>query len=334
MASVGTSSRVSNLPFAESPADLRGSRIMRPTLTCLLLATLGLTPALGIINTTVPLGNTVAPTGTAGEPTDPGFDYVGRVNGSTGVYLGNGWVLTANHVGAGTFFLDGSSYAFNGVDSHQIGGADLRLFRLSSDPGLPLLKIATSNPSIGDEVVMIGSGRSPTSASTTTWFVDTDPATWVWSTSDFPEADAVAAGYVTGAPGTKRWGTNLVEGIGTISYSGYTGMSAFSTDFDQTGGTAFEAHAVTNDSGSGVFIQNGSDWELAGTIVVVTTFPGQPGGAANAIFGNLTYAVNLAAYATEINSYVPEPRSTGWFLGAVAFSTVLRRRYGRGQRRS
>lgn len=87
---------------------------MRPTLTCLLLANLSLTPTMGIINTTVPLGNTVAPTGTAGEPTDPGFDHVGRVNGSTGVYLGNGWV-------------------------------------------------------------MIGSGRSPTSASTTTWFVDTDP---------------------------------------------------------------------------------------------------------------------------------------------------------------
>ena len=86
------------------------------------LTLLVLHPASAIINSTVPFGNTSAPTGMGAEPSDPGFGYVGKLNGSTGVYLGYGWVLTANHVGAGTFALDGTNYSYNGVDSHQIGG--------------------------------------------------------------------------------------------------------------------------------------------------------------------------------------------------------------------
>ena len=42
----------------------------------------------------------------------PYWNNVGRIDNSTGVYLGNGYVLTAAHVGAGTFALhDGSSYS-------------------------------------------------------------------------------------------------------------------------------------------------------------------------------------------------------------------------------
>src|ERR1700734_1830127 len=48
-----------------------------------------------------------------------GWDYVGTVNDASGVYLGNGWVLTAGHVGAGTFVLGSGpaagTYYYDGV---------------------------------------------------------------------------------------------------------------------------------------------------------------------------------------------------------------------------
>lgn len=40
-----------------------------------------------------------------------GWDYVGTINGASGVYLGNGWVITASHVGASTFTLGATSYS-------------------------------------------------------------------------------------------------------------------------------------------------------------------------------------------------------------------------------
>src|SRR5262245_61196421 len=39
-----------------------------------------------------------------------GFEHVGKIRQTTGVYLGGGWVLTAGHVGAGELSLDGSKY--------------------------------------------------------------------------------------------------------------------------------------------------------------------------------------------------------------------------------
>ena len=50
-------------------------------------------------------GNTTAPSD------DPGFDNVGSVNGLSGVYLGNGWVLTAGHVGSGPMVFGGVTYS-------------------------------------------------------------------------------------------------------------------------------------------------------------------------------------------------------------------------------
>jgi hypothetical protein len=266
---------------------------------------------------TVPLGNTTAPTGVGDQPTDPGFDYVGKVNGSTGVYIGNGWVLTANHVGAGTFNLDGTNYSYNGSDSYQIGGADLRLFKLSTNPMLAPLTIATTSPSLGADVVMIGAGRSPSSDSTTTWYVDVDTDPWIWNTSSFSGFDYLADGYTTTSTRTKRWGTNVVDSV----TSGY-----IITDFDQTGGTAYESQGVLNDSGSGLFIDNGSGWELAGTIVSVWNYPNQPDGNWSALFGNLTYALDLSAYAAEINSIVPEPSTSTLLTGLFSLLIINMRR--------
>ena len=278
-----------------------------------------------VVNIVLPSGNTSAPTGLSGQPSDPGFANVGQVNGSTGVYLSGGWVLTANHVGAGTFISSGQSFDYNGVDSYQINGTDLRLFKLSTLPLLPDLNLATSSPSVGSAVVMVGAGRTAQD-SPTNWYVDIETSTWTWSESLFAGADYIFSGFVTDSSKSVRWGTNTINGFTTFSNS-----SAFYTDFSPTNSTSYEAQAVTHDSGGAIFTQNGMNWELAGTIVAVSPFSGQPGGANNAIFGNYTIAIDLSAHATDINDYlldtIPEANVSYFIVAICGFFAVLSRRY-------
>ena len=49
-------------------------------------------------------GNTTPPAD------DPGWAYVGRVSGPSGIYLGNGWMLTANHVTVSDPEIEGVVY--------------------------------------------------------------------------------------------------------------------------------------------------------------------------------------------------------------------------------
>ncbi|MEC8330652.1 MAG: hypothetical protein VXZ45_05930 [Verrucomicrobiota bacterium] len=278
-----------------------------------------------VVNVNLPSGNTSAPTGLSGQPSDPGFANVGQVNGSTGVYLSDGWVLTANHVGAGAFVSNGQSYGYNGVDSYQINGTDLRLFKLSTFPVLPSLNLATSSPSVGSAVVMIGAGRTAQD-SLTNWYVDADTSTWTWSEDQFVGADYIFSGFVTDSSKSVRWGTNTISGFTTLYNS-----PAFYTYFSNTNPTSYEAQAVRHDSGGAIFTQNGTNWELAGTIVAVQPFNGQPGGVNNAIFGNYTIAIDLSAHATDINEYllttIPESRVSGTLAAICALCAVLGRRY-------
>ena len=73
------------------------------------------------------------------------------------------------------------------------------------------------------------------------------------------------------------------------------------------------------------------NWELAGTIVAVSPFNGQPGGANNAIFGNYTIAIDLSAHATDINDYlldtIPEANVSYFIVAICGFFAVLSRRY-------
>ena len=57
-----------------------------------------------IIDSATGTGNTTAP------PDDPGWSHVGRRGGTTAIYLGHGWAITARHVGEGTIRLGGVDY--------------------------------------------------------------------------------------------------------------------------------------------------------------------------------------------------------------------------------
>lgn len=100
-----------------------------------------------------------------------GWDYFG-VRGASGVYLGNGWVLTAGHVGFGnfTFVSSGVTYtaiAGSGINLKDVGGtgyADMYMFEIADPPSLPALNLALNPPvaasptQAGDSVVMFGNG--------------------------------------------------------------------------------------------------------------------------------------------------------------------------------
>ena len=207
--------------------------------------------------------------------TNTGWDYVGSMNGASGVYLGNGWVLTAGHVGAGNFTLGDNSYPWDGYSftnfTITIGGtnyaSDLNLFRISTNASsgaslaLPPLVINASQPTVF-------SGRSSTNTSR-----------------------VVMIGY----GGGKSWGVNNVTGVNQGVMVNTFGTGDFSTAYGtHTAGSATivnNAKLVTGDSGGGAFMLVGSRWQLTGI------------NEANNSNGD-SFMVQLSYYATAISNAI------------------------------
>lgn len=219
-------------------------------------------------------GNTSAP------PDDPGFAHVGDRGGLSAVYLGNGWVLTANHVATGPLTLAGVPHAVVPSSAVRLAHApgvptDLKLFRLATDPGLPSLAISASPPALGEAVTLIGNGRNRGAATSWNGF---DGWSWLGSRA-------------------LRWGTNRLSESGQDVVLG--GSTVRSLDFDfEPGATPHEATGATGDSGGAVFVGGAGDAELAGIVFAVYGYAGQP--ASTSLEGNGTLAADLAYYRTQI----------------------------------
>jgi len=243
-------------------------------------------------------GNTTAPTD------DPGFHYVGVTgNYLTGVYLGYGWFLTANHVGETSITLLGISYpAVPGskVRLEYSPGvySDLALVRLSNAPPLAPLVLSHATPTVGDTVTMIGRGwtRQPTQTCWDSSFVEVVCG---------PGPPVSYRGYEALGGGTLRWGRNTVGSVGLDVPLGGGTTRAFDVVFDQSG-ISHEAQAVVGDSGGAVFLKRGSQWELAGVMFAMLQFANQP--ASTAVFGDATLSVDVAHYATQIESIITAPQ--------------------------
>ncbi len=258
-------------------------------------ATLGHAVQSGSGFDTTPPTSTDIPNWNTGWGSDSvtGWDYVGQVNDASGTYLGNGWVLTAGHVGEGDFTLNGVTYDSTGPAYNITVGSstvDLTLFQIANAPALPALTLSM-----------------------------TDPTALAYGT---PGSQVVMIGYGGGAG--KTWGLNTItqvnqsitpDGMSYVSndFLTYTGnFTVYNSDHTDSQTIYNPAQLVGGDSGGGDFIYNATTgtWELAGI---------------NEVMGNddvtnqpLSGSVQVDTYAAEIEDIMatatPEP-PLGLLLG-------------------
>jgi autotransporter-associated beta strand protein len=231
--------------------------------------------------------------GTTAPADDPGWGYVGKVNGDSCTYLGDRWVLTCAHVGY-------NDPVFNGVTCTRIPGStiplyqsvgsttpiDLILFRLEAEPaGLASVIISKDSPAVSTAVTAIGYGKNQ----------ETTLSTW-GSLSGYK--------YTAGDSSIKRWGTNAVSGTGLVSVGDGTttwiNHDIFTTfDKNQPAG---ESQLAPHDSGGGLFTKDTANhvWKLAGINEAV--FPPQRSDAA--VFGDQSWYVDLSYYRDQIVNLV------------------------------
>lgn len=229
-------------------------------------------------------GNTHAPAD------DFGFANVGQL-GETAVYVGNGWVITANHVREGAVTLGGVRYPAVPGSRQRLRNAsggvssDVALFRLREPlPGLPTLAIRATPPEPGDPVVLVGNGPDRGEA---VRFDGHDG--WRW-----------------GSTRRLRWGTNRVHAVGLEVQAGVGDLTrAFSTRLSPVDPSEHEATVAVGDSGGGAFIKNGDAWELAGVLFAASTWDGQP--AHTTLYGNVTFAADLSVYRDQILETIGPP---------------------------
>lgn len=266
----------------------------------------------------------------------PFFNNVGSIGSASAIYLGDGWVLSANHV-AGSL---PATVKFGGVDYATLAGSfhrlenptysepltaltDIVVFRLSSLVELPAVEISTATPAVGSPVMMIGNGS--TRAGPLTFWNRTEIAgpnndTWEVTTPEL----ANAAGYHTTGTREIRWGANVVNASNFTADAGHGDVISYATQFNSIGLT-HEAQAVSGDSGGAVFSFNGSSWELSGMMYAVGLFENQPGGADTTVFGMVTAIADLSAYRSQIIAIIPEP-SHAVPLGILGSIVLLFRR--------
>jgi hypothetical protein len=226
-----------------------------------------------------------------------GWSYVGNVNSASGVYLGNGWVITCAHVGSGTYTLGDSSY------SVVSGSTKYLTYTLNG------------NTYTSDVCMFQISGYENISLSTLT----------VSSTAVTANTKIVSIGYGDGtnAKDTETWGTATVTGSNyTTTVSSYV-----SNDFyviDNYNSNSFQV--VSGDSGGGVFAYVNGSWKLVGLNEATGS------ATVNGSSETVSFFVDLSTYYTQIESIlstsyiVPEPSTWAMLLVGGLMLLGYRRR--------
>ena len=303
-------------------------RILLPALLTLGMLCLPGAPRALILDASDETGNTTPP------EDDPGWRNVGHhLETPTVVYLGNQWILTTEHAGLSAVILEGKRYdpvpgSLLQVQKPKAEFADLLLFRIDEDPGLPSLSMATASPIVGERVLLIASGTSRGERF-----------------SAYPKGSEPLDGFTWESDQTRRWGTNRVEAPPRLLPHRETNTMAFPMAFDrieEPGGTRYEAAGALGDSGGALFSHKdprdpNSDWVLSGIIFSVTS---RGSGLQRITFYNdLTWAADLSYYRDQIMKHMreyeaqslphelppmdPEPRPSGLIMPSGVIMVLL-----------
>ncbi len=267
-------------------------------------------------------GNTAAPVD------DFGFDSVGitgAANNRTAVYLGSGWVITADHVGDHPVTFDGVTYqpvASSGVQLSNTAGQppDLYIFRVHPFPSVAPVTLASQAATIGEAIFCAGNGRNR-AATSTQW-----NANW----QEMPPY--VYEGYEVAPGRTMRWGQNELTDVGNDITLGSRTTRTIETVFDESGVTD-EFQAWNGDSGGGCFVKRGGEWELVGVMYAQGVFGDPDGGGplngqpANTVaYGNDTLISDVFFYRDQIEDLAPQikdvPSMSRWGAGILALAIV------------
>ena len=210
-----------------------------PALLCLLAICLFATQSEAILfeATSNTAFNTTAPTGAL---TNSGWQYEGPWQGNfLATPIAPTFFLAASHIGGVT----GDVFQLNGFSYHTVAftncpNSDLRVWQVAETfPSYAPLFTGTNE--VNQTFVAFGRGTQRGDAIT----VGSQLKGWKWGTGD----------------GSVRWGENVASTVFTDPSLGQF-LVAF---FVRTGPTN-ECMLSSGDSSGGVFIQNGSTWELAG----------------------------------------------------------------------
>ncbi|MEX0643399.1 MAG: dockerin type I domain-containing protein [Pirellulales bacterium] len=292
----------------------------------------------------------------AGQPDwnggDPGWDSV-TTSGLLGVYLGDGWVLTARHNGTpntvtfetqtGTMSYQpkpGETYIIpnpppllaGGYDlsNLEFGESDLRLYRINGTPDVPARAIASRSDPLpaGAEILSVSRGARVRQSAETTWYYTGGSNGGSWS--EVPGGhQAVYKGFKTQNTNTERfWGTNELVSPTTSLIS-----SVFESSLPLNSDTTGITHMTTNDGKTRNMIvmpvlfdhpsNGGTPWETQG-------MPGVgplPGDSGSPVFYN--YAEEgeppnwkLAGIMNFVRYYGNQPDSSAIY-GQTNGSTVI-----------
>jgi len=172
--------------------------------------------------------------------------YVARLENkfgprASGVYLGNRYVLTANHVDEdiNVIHLNGVNYAKDESFKPVVLPGDLRVMRIATDPGLPVLPlIGAAESELGKPATMIGYGAGKGAP--------IPNQGWEWGDD---------------ATRIKRWASNLT--LPEYHVDAQSHAPFISTAFDIAAGPRTGQIAIA-DSGCGLFENLGGVWKLVG----------------------------------------------------------------------
>lgn len=302
-----------------------------------------------------PAALTTAPNTTSA----PGGAYAdfGYWNNMLGIhtYLGNGYLLSAHHVGALPTSINILGNAYNRIDQRRLTDpadpttlTDLWVWKIDGPsplPSLPTILPILSDPVAGETTLLIGDGLSRANGPTfwdITFNPEDDDDVWTVITD---ENAADAKGFLPAAGShQKRWGANLVHDADSdIEFDNGLLTRGYTTDFSLTNATEFEAQATNDDSAGPVFVKRNGVWMLTGLMLAVGAFENQPNtpGVAGIYsylhptrpgeeFANTTQISDLSEYTDQLAAFgvtVPEP--AGITAGALlAMGLLARRRRG------